>query len=79
MSASSCGWGIDNEVDKTNRTRLIESQRAGVLTEGGSIAIVGNMIRTESITSLYRGLVATVSPFEPCVSVNSANTEIDCA
>ncbi|OWT38221.1 tricarboxylate transporter [Cryptococcus neoformans Bt1] len=42
------------------KTRLIESQRAGVVTQGGSIAIVGSMIRTESITSLYRGLVPTM-------------------
>lgn len=44
-----------------DRTRLIETQRAGVSTSGGSLAVIGTMIRTESITSLYRGLVPTVS------------------
>ncbi|WWC63047.1 uncharacterized protein I303_105646 [Kwoniella dejecticola CBS 10117] len=42
------------------KTRLIESQRAGVVNQGGSITVIGNMLRTESITSLYKGLMPTM-------------------
>jgi solute carrier family 25 citrate transporter 1 len=44
----------------TRRTRLIESQRAGLATSGGSMAMIGSAIRTEGFLSLYRGLVPTV-------------------
>ncbi|WWC93847.1 hypothetical protein V866_000683 [Kwoniella sp. B9012] len=42
------------------KTRLIESQRAGVVNPGGSIAVIGNILRTERITGLYKGLVPTM-------------------
>ncbi|OCF31070.1 tricarboxylate transporter [Kwoniella heveanensis BCC8398] len=42
------------------KTRLIESQRAGVTNPGGSLAVIGTMIRTESIASFYRGLLPTM-------------------
>lgn len=50
------------------------------MTQGGSIAIVGSMIRTESITSLYRGLVPTVSVLHILKVLHVfANTEMDFA
>lgn len=42
------------------RTRLIETRRSNPTAAQGTASIIGNLLRTEGILGLYRGLVPTM-------------------